>query len=137
LPCGAAEVVAVAFQIVELTLDTDNNVIERRVVPYPYQTREEAVTAIECIVSTLLRRVTSRRRTSGGQLLTMVTARGSSSKVSDSLLADLAAIDIPSVPVSRTSYKGPAGATAPISVSGMVSIQIFSPPTMTTVVRAP
>jgi hypothetical protein len=41
-----------AFQIVELTLDTDNNVIERRVVPYPYQTREEAVTAIECIVST-------------------------------------------------------------------------------------
>jgi hypothetical protein len=52
LPCGAAEVVAVAFQIVELTLDADDNVIERRVVPYPYPTREEAVTAIECIVST-------------------------------------------------------------------------------------
>jgi hypothetical protein len=52
LPCGAAEVVAVAFQIVELTLDADDNVIERRVVPYPYPTREEAITAIECIVST-------------------------------------------------------------------------------------
>ena len=26
--------------------------IERRVVPFPYPTREEAVTAIECIVST-------------------------------------------------------------------------------------
>jgi hypothetical protein len=42
----------VAFQVVELTLDADDNVIERRVVPYPYQTREEAITAIECIVST-------------------------------------------------------------------------------------
>ena len=41
-----------AFQIVELTLDADDNVIERRIVPYPYPTREEAVTAIECIVST-------------------------------------------------------------------------------------
>lgn len=41
-----------AFQIVELTLDADDKVIERRVVPYPYPTREEAVTAIECIVST-------------------------------------------------------------------------------------
>jgi hypothetical protein len=46
LPCGAAEVVAVAFQIVELTLNADDNVMERRIV------REEAVTAIECIVST-------------------------------------------------------------------------------------
>jgi hypothetical protein len=52
LPYGAAEVVAVAFQIVAFTLDADNNVIERRVVPRPYQTRQEAVTAIECIVST-------------------------------------------------------------------------------------
>jgi hypothetical protein len=38
----------VAFQIVALTLDADDNVIERRVVPLPIQ----AVTAIECIVST-------------------------------------------------------------------------------------
>jgi hypothetical protein len=52
LPCGATEVVAVAFQIVALTLDANDNVIERRVVPYPYPTRQEAVTAIECIVST-------------------------------------------------------------------------------------
>jgi hypothetical protein len=51
LPCGATEV-AVAFQIVALTLDANDNVIERRVVPYPYPTRQEAVTAIECIVST-------------------------------------------------------------------------------------
>ena len=35
-----------------LTLDADDTVIERRVVPRPYLTREEAVTAIECIVST-------------------------------------------------------------------------------------
>ena len=42
----AIEVVAVAFQIVALTLDADDNVIERRVVPRPYPTREEAVTAI-------------------------------------------------------------------------------------------
>ena len=41
-----------AFQIVALTLDADDNVIERRVVPRAYPTREEAVTAIECIVST-------------------------------------------------------------------------------------
>jgi hypothetical protein len=40
------------FQIVELTLDANDSVIERRVVPYPYPTREGAVTAIECIVST-------------------------------------------------------------------------------------
>ena len=40
-----------AFQIVALTLDADDNVIERRVVPRPYPTREAAVTAIECIVS--------------------------------------------------------------------------------------
>jgi hypothetical protein len=52
LPCDAAEIVGVAFQIVELALDADDNVIERRVVPYPYPTRQEAVTAIECIVST-------------------------------------------------------------------------------------
>jgi hypothetical protein len=50
LACGAAEVVAVAFQIVELTPRIGR--IERRVVPYPYATHQEAVTAIECIVST-------------------------------------------------------------------------------------
>jgi hypothetical protein len=40
-----------AFQIVELTLDADDNVIERRVVPYPYQTREETVDTIENVIS--------------------------------------------------------------------------------------
>jgi hypothetical protein len=40
-----------AFQIVELTLDADDNVIERRVVPYPYQTREETVDTIESVIS--------------------------------------------------------------------------------------
>ena len=45
-----------AFQIVALTLDANDYVIERRVVPYPYPTRQEAVTV-------------------------MVTARGLSSKV--------------------------------------------------------
>jgi len=42
----------VAFQIVEISLDANDKVIERKVVPYPYQTRQEAVTAIECILST-------------------------------------------------------------------------------------
>jgi hypothetical protein len=32
-----------AFQVIELTLDADDNVIQRRAVPYPYPTREEAV----------------------------------------------------------------------------------------------
>jgi hypothetical protein len=48
----AQRLLQVAFQIVELTLEADGGVIERRVVPFPYPTRQEAVTAIECIVST-------------------------------------------------------------------------------------
>jgi hypothetical protein len=51
-PCRAAEIDEVTFQIVEINLDANDKVIERKVVPYPYQTRQEAVTAIECIVST-------------------------------------------------------------------------------------
>jgi hypothetical protein len=39
-----------AFQVIELTLDADDNVIERRVVPYPYQTRAEAVDTIESVI---------------------------------------------------------------------------------------
>jgi len=35
------------FQVVELTLDTDDNVIDRRAVPYPYPTRKDAVDTIE------------------------------------------------------------------------------------------
>ena len=73
-----------AFQIVALTLDADDNVIERRVVPRPYPTREEAGTAIECIVSTFAEAGYEQAQKFCGQLLTMVTARGSSSKVSES-----------------------------------------------------
>jgi hypothetical protein len=36
--------------------DADDNVIERRVVPYPYPTREEAVAAIECMRPASLKR---------------------------------------------------------------------------------
>jgi hypothetical protein len=40
-----------AFQVVELTLDADDKVIERRAVPYPYQTRAEAVDTIESVMT--------------------------------------------------------------------------------------
>ena len=36
-----------AFQVVELTLDGDQNVVDRKVIPYPYPTRKDAVDAIE------------------------------------------------------------------------------------------
>ena len=40
-----------AFQVVELTLDANQNVVDRRVIPYPYQTRKDAVDAIASVVS--------------------------------------------------------------------------------------
>ena len=40
-----------SFQVVELTLDADDNVTDRRAVPYPYSTRDEAVDTIESIMS--------------------------------------------------------------------------------------
>ena len=40
-----------AFQVVELTLDADQNVVDRRVIPYPYPTRKDAVDAIESVVT--------------------------------------------------------------------------------------
>ena len=40
-----------AFQVVELTLDADQNVVDRRVIPYPYPTRKDAVEAIESVVT--------------------------------------------------------------------------------------
>lgn len=40
-----------AFQVIELTLDADDNVIERRAVPYPYPTRGEAVDTIESVIT--------------------------------------------------------------------------------------
>jgi hypothetical protein len=39
-----------AFQVVELTLDADENVVDRRAVPYPYPTRAEAVETIESLI---------------------------------------------------------------------------------------
>jgi hypothetical protein len=42
-----------AFQVVELTLDTDDNVIDRRTVPYPYPTHKDAVDTIESFVTRL------------------------------------------------------------------------------------
>jgi hypothetical protein len=39
-----------AFQVVELTVDADHNVIDRKVIPYRYLTRKEAVEAIESVV---------------------------------------------------------------------------------------
>jgi hypothetical protein len=39
-----------AFQVVELTLDADNNVIDRKAIPYPYPTRKDAVDTIESVV---------------------------------------------------------------------------------------
>lgn len=40
-----------AFQVIELTLDENDNVIERRAVPYPYPTRGEAVDTIESVIT--------------------------------------------------------------------------------------
>jgi len=40
-----------AFQIVELALDANDKVVERKVVPYPYQSRQEAVDTIESVVA--------------------------------------------------------------------------------------
>ena len=42
------------FQIVELALDSNDNVVERKVVPYPYRTREEAVRGDSMNNTTLL-----------------------------------------------------------------------------------
>jgi hypothetical protein len=41
----------VAFQVIELTLDANGNVIDRRAVPYAYQTRAQAVDTIESMIS--------------------------------------------------------------------------------------
>jgi hypothetical protein len=40
-----------AFQVIELALDANDSVIDRRAVPYPYQTRAEAVATIESMIS--------------------------------------------------------------------------------------
>jgi hypothetical protein len=40
-----------SFQVVELELDARGNVLERRIVPYPYQSRHEAMAAVESIAA--------------------------------------------------------------------------------------
>jgi hypothetical protein len=40
-----------AFQIIELALDANDDVIDRKVVPYPYPTRKGAVEGIEEITA--------------------------------------------------------------------------------------
>jgi hypothetical protein len=40
-----------AFQVVELSLDAEDNVVDRRAIPYPYPTRDEAVDTIESVLS--------------------------------------------------------------------------------------
>ena len=44
---GLALMLRTAFQVIELALDEDDNVIDRRVMPYPYATRKDAVDTIE------------------------------------------------------------------------------------------
>ena len=39
------------FQVIELTLDENDSVIERRAFPCPYPTREEAVDTIESVIT--------------------------------------------------------------------------------------
>jgi hypothetical protein len=40
-----------SFQVVALALDANDNVIERKVVPDPYQTRQEAMATAESIAA--------------------------------------------------------------------------------------
>lgn len=40
-----------AFQVVELTIDADNNIIDRKVSPHRYTMHRDAVAAIESVVA--------------------------------------------------------------------------------------
>jgi hypothetical protein len=44
-----------AFQVIELSLDDDDNVIDRKVIPYPYPSRKDAVDTIECFAARFAR----------------------------------------------------------------------------------
>jgi hypothetical protein len=46
LPEGAA----VAYQVVEIHVDGSEQIIERKIIPYPYHSRQEAVETIEGII---------------------------------------------------------------------------------------
>ena len=41
------------FQVVELSLDADDRVIDRKAIPYPYPQRLEAVATIEKLITRL------------------------------------------------------------------------------------
>jgi hypothetical protein len=57
-----------AFQIVELALDANDEVVERKVVPYPYQSRQEAVDTIESVVARYMQNLAmTPNRLSGGR----------------------------------------------------------------------
>ena len=42
---------AVSFQVVELELDAQGNVLDRKVVPYPYQNLQEAAASAKSIAA--------------------------------------------------------------------------------------
>ena len=48
---GLALIAKMAFQVVELTLDAGQNLVDRRVIPYRYPTRKDAIDAIESVVT--------------------------------------------------------------------------------------
>ena len=56
-----------AFQVVELTVDADHNVIDRKVIPHRHMTRKEAVDAIKDWVPGFPNSAMSRQATSGGR----------------------------------------------------------------------
>lgn len=55
--CGRSQWgLTMAYQIIELALDANDNVIERKPVPHPLETRGEAVTLVESAISHYPRR---------------------------------------------------------------------------------
>jgi len=52
---------------VELSLDAEDNVVDRRAIPYPYPTRDEAVEPLKVFFRDLLRRLRGRERFLVGQ----------------------------------------------------------------------
>lgn len=53
------------FQVVELKVDADDKVIDRKAIPYPYPQRLDAVETIEKLITRLQRRITKPSATTG------------------------------------------------------------------------
>lgn len=68
-----ALVFKMAFQVVELTVDADHNVIDRKVIPYRYLARKDAVDAIESVMPSF----SASRYQSEGDFWWAVTEDGS------------------------------------------------------------